>query len=186
MCKWPWVTSTTIKASFTGKWDQFKKLKKSFVQSWYKGRHSRPIMGWKRMWKMTLGGWPWPDQSYESAPSYLGRRRTCYQSQPVRYRPLSWNWQSIPDVFFNGHWQESSLHVGLVKKIIWAQQWRGTIGNMPRRGLVAPQNTFLETVLNRWCMQIIDLYNWPPFHDMQTNFDNWYMNRAQQYMSCLQ
>ena len=114
MCKWPWVTSTTIKASFTGKSDQFKKLKKSFVQSWYKGRHSRPIMGWKRMSKMTLGGWP--DQSYESAPSYLGRRRTCYQSQPVRYRPLSWNWQSIPDVFFNGHWQESSLHVGLVKK----------------------------------------------------------------------
>ena len=158
MCKWPWVTSTTIKASFTGKSDQFKKLKKSFVQSWYKGRHSRPIMGWKRMWKMTLGGWP--DQSYESAPSYLEEGRTCYQSQPVRYRPLSWNCQSVAGVFFNGHWQESSLHVGLVKKIIWAQQWRGTIGNMPRRGLVAPQNTFLETVLNRWRIQIYcDLYS---------------------------
>ena len=147
MCKWPWVTSTTIKASFTGKWDQFKKLKKEFCPELIQGETFSANHGVEKNVKNDSRRLTRPE--LWECTGLPGGRRTCYQSQPVRYRPLSWNCQSVPDVFFNGHWQESSLHVGLVKKIIWAQQWRGTIGNMPRRGLVAPQNTFLETVLNR-------------------------------------
>ena len=40
-----------------------------------------------------------------------------------------------------------------VKLTHYCCQWKEKQGKMPRRGLVAPQNTFLETVLNRWSIE---------------------------------
>ena len=127
-------------------------LKENFVQSkwsqgesWYKGEDilCQSLAG-KECQKCLLEA----DQSYGSA-FYLGVAgggggSNLSQSDIGRCHGTGGQSQTYfqPQVTLTACWSCEKFD---------PTEWGGKIGKMPRRGLVAPQNTFLETVLNRWC-----------------------------------
>ena len=131
-----------------------------FLPGSRKGRRRRSWYQSQPVWYLYLVGveggdiwYPISDIRYLYLVGVVGEGGgSWYQSQPVRYWTVSWNWPSklTTDIFSSDI--DSTILWMLVKRNFIELSW-GKIGKMPRRGLVAPQNTFLETVLNRWCNQ---------------------------------